>query len=175
MDLSAILDAVPGARDAVRYLTTRVADFQRLPAKLDALERRVAQMKLLFDQRQKPLPAGRAAMLLRDISRLRADYNQTAAGVADILDAMNKAGLLAGVDVNLLWNSAKTAATVAGALTSYDSVAKEADSLARTELSANDLQALGPKPDWGSGLLLYVLLAIGGYGLLRRRGRRNLW
>ena len=174
MDTLALLDVVPGARDAVKYLTARVADFQRLPSKLDALERQAVQMKALFDSRRNFLAAGKTTVILHDIASLRADYNKSAAGVADVLDGAQKAGLLGGIDLNLLVTAVKTAATVAGALTSYSEVEKATNQLAQAELKPEEQQKVQSKA--GSGLLMTLLLVGGGIALSRRRGsRRSMW
>ena len=174
IDTLALLDAVPGARDAVKYLTSRVADFQRLPSKLDTLERRVIQMKTIFESRRNLLAATKAAVILSDISNLRADYNKSASGVADVLDGARNAGLLGGVDFNLLLTAVKTAATVAGSLSSFDSVQKATDQLAKAELKPEEAKQLSSSG--GIGPLMLLILLGGGWAISRRRGsRRDMW
>ena len=174
MDTAALLDVVPGARDAVKYLTARVADFQRLPTKLDALERQTVQMKAIFSGRNNYLASGKAALILRDIATLRADYNKSAAGVADVLDGVRNAGLLGGVDLNLLLTGVKTAATVAGALAAYTEVEKVVTKLAQDELKPGEAEKVSGKSSY-TGLLVLAILG-GGFALSRRRGsRRDLW
>jgi hypothetical protein len=174
MDTLTLLDTIPGARDAVKYLTARVADFQRLPSKMDAVERQVVQMKAIFDSRNNYLASGKAALIIRDIAKLRADYNQSAAGVADVLDGARNAGLLGGVDLNLLILSIKTAATVAGALAAYTEVEKVTNQLAQAELKPGEMQQVTGKG--GPGLLMLVLVGGSLFALFRRRGgRRSLW
>lgn len=173
MDLTAILAAIPGSQDAVKYITAKVADFQRLPSRMDAVERQAIQMKALFDARNDYLRSARAAAVVGDISKLRADYNRSSAGVADVLDGVRNAGLLGGIDVNLLWTTVKTAGTMAGALTAFDGVAQAANQL-QTELKPEEQKAMGKK-SW-SPWLWYALLGLGGCtAMARRRGRRSLW
>jgi hypothetical protein len=170
------LDLIPGARNAVNFLLSKVAEFQRVPQRLAAVQTNLINIKRVAESRGKIGYATEAAYAISSVMNLQTQHQKASGSVANALDQLRTSGLLNGV-VDVAVSVIDAASKVTSILSGTASMEKMATSLASKVMSQEEQAAL-TKPGGSSPMLTYLLyggLLYVGLWALRKSGGTRKW
>lgn len=169
-----LLDMIPGARSAIDYLISKVADFQRVPSRLAALQTNFVNVKRVAESKGKLGYATEAALAIQSVMNMQTQHQKASVSVGNALDQLRSSGLLAGtVDVAIA--VADASAKVATLLNGTSGLEKQLDSL-RGKVMSQEEQSATASGSAKVSVAKYLLYGGGIYLALKalKRGRGTL-
>ena len=169
----ALIDAIPGGRDAVNYLFKMVADFQRVPQRLQVVAQQAQVTKQAADAKQDGGSSAEAAGVLDIVERLRAQHDAAAVDLADVMTQLQQSGLLYGM-FDTIYAAVTLAAKVQLVLAGTGQVEQASQQVATKVLGAAGAMQFGSQGiTFGKAVIGGILLFIGFKALRRARGTRK--
>lgn len=165
-----LLDLIPGARSAVNYVISKVAEFQRVPQRLAAVQVNLVNAKRAAEAKGNMGLASEAAFALQTAIGFQNSYPKVAGLVGNAMDQLRQAGMLAGtLDVaGAVLDAASKVAAMLNGTKALESSAVNITNKAQVPMVA---------PDTGGGVSKYLLfgglLYIGLWALRKGRGTRR--
>lgn len=155
-----LLDTIPGARAGVSFLLGKVSEFQRLPLRINEVEKNAVLAKRAAESRQDWGRAARMAVTIQAIAQLRERQQQVGGHLADVLDQLRQSGFGQTMTLALGLSVAKVASEVQDVLSDVSDVERDVGG--------------GPSalPHMAKSLWTYALLgtvAYAGIAVLRRK------
>lgn len=168
------LDMIPGARNAVNYLLSKVADFQRVPQRLTVAQTNLVNIKRVAEAKGKIGYATEAALGIQQVMKLQSDHQRASGAVANALDQLRTSGLLAG-PVEVAAAVLDAAAKVTSILSGTDSVERLATSIQSKVMSPEEYAATQQVGVAKSPMVKYLLYGglayLGFYFLVKGKAR----
>ncbi len=168
-----VMDLIPGARNAVNYLMSKVADFQRVPQRLSTAQTNLINVKRVAEAKGKIGYATEAALAMQNVMNLQSQHQRASGSVANALDQLRTSGLLSG-PIELAASVIDAAAKVTAILRGTDSVEAVVRSVSSKVMSPEEQAAL-QKPAGGGHMLTYLLygslIYAGFYFLVKGKAR----
>jgi hypothetical protein len=165
-----LLDLIPGGRQAVSFLLGKIADFQRVPARLAAAQTTLLSVKRAADQRGQLGPSTQAAALLGLVQQTQANFVKTAAQVGTVLDALRQTGLMQ-TPVDLALSAVSVAGDVAAILGATEDIERQTQALASGQGITPTPGVTGKIVSWGKYLLIGGAIYAGLWAVSRGGGR----
>lgn len=168
-DTSSILD-LPGARDAINYLTQQFANFQRIPLRLQQAVQNLTNIKRVAEGKGLNGAATAAANAIMAAQNVQQQYAGVAAQTAGLMDELRTSGLLAGT-LDTITAAIGAATGMASLLSQTDQVEQATANLANNALTPQERAQVTSGLSTGS-LAKYLLLGAGVYAAIwaMRRG-----
>lgn len=172
-DTASVLD-LPGARDAINYLTQRFADFQRVPSRLAAVMQTLTNAKRIAETKGMNGTATNAANLINTAQGIQSQYAPAAAAAGDLMDQLRTSGLLAGT-LDTVMSAINAASQMAGILTQTDQLEQQTASVVGSSMTPEEQAKYATV---GTGSLAKTLLLGAGlvaaiWAFTRGRGTRR--
>lgn len=168
------LDLIPGARSAINYLMSKVADFQRVPQRLSSAQTNLINIKRAAEAKGKIGYATEAAFAIQQVMSLQSQHQNASGSVANAIDQLRTSGLLSG-PVEVAVSVIDAAGKVTSILSGTDSVERTARSLSTKVLSPEQQAALQTPTGGATPMLKYLLyggiLYAGFYFLVKGKAR----
>lgn len=168
---TSILD-IPGAKDAINFITQQVAAFQRVPSRIANVIGTMTNAKRLAETKGLNDAATRAAMVIDQAQNLQGDFGGTSSAVANLLDELRTSGMLSGT-LDTIYNAIGTAASMAQVLNGVDNLEQLSSQVVDTTMTAQEKAKYASAGAGSSSLIKYLLLGGAAYAViwaLRRGG-----
>jgi hypothetical protein len=170
------LDLIPGARNAVNYLMSKVADFQRVPQRLSVAQTNLINVKRVAESKNQIGYATEAALALQNVFNLQGEYTKASVSVGNAMDQLRTSGLLSGpleVAGAVIDASSRVTAILGGTANVERSVTSISAKVMSPEEQARLTQPAGGKVTMMQYLLYGGLFYVGLWALRKSGGTRK--
>jgi hypothetical protein len=167
------IDDIPGGRAAVNTIVGKIAEFNRVPSRLSAVQGILNTTAQAAAAKSDSAAHIQATVLLQQVQQLQTDYASTASVVADVMDQLRTFGLAQGITLDFVLTAGQAASGVLSILSQTSDLESQARALAsgqgvQTSALARAGAILGTSP-----VVKYLVIGGLGYVVLKglRRGR----